>query len=159
PGVPPGAAAGLLAEPEPDRATVEVAAGEGVHPVAQDVRGDGGGGVIGPGPPGRLPGRIDHLDYREVPTSPAGKSQGSTIGSRLKCRNNCFTYAIVNVVPGLPASPTALNVTGILGKGLPVSTINGVKYLAGVNAVLGGANTNTTANADCSLTLNLPATF
>ena len=66
---------------------------------------------------------------------------------------------LVNVVAALPATPTALNVTGILGTGLPVSAITGVNYLAGVNTALGGGTTNTTASADCSLTLHLPATF
>jgi phage tail sheath protein FI len=66
---------------------------------------------------------------------------------------------LVNVVAALPAAPTALNVTGILGTGLPVTAIVGVNYLAGVNTALGGANTNTTASADCSLTLHLPVSF
>jgi len=66
---------------------------------------------------------------------------------------------LVNVVAALPAAPTVLNVTGILGTGLPVTAIVGVNYLAGVNTALGGANTTTTASADCSLTLHLPATF
>ena len=44
-----GAAAGLLAEPEPDRAAVEVPEEEGVEPLAQDVRGDAGGGGGGAG--------------------------------------------------------------------------------------------------------------
>ena len=65
----------------------------------------------------------------------------------------------MNVVAALPAPPTALNVTGILGTGLAVSNIAGVNYLAAVNNALGGGNTNTTASADCSLTLQLPATF
>jgi Bacteriophage tail sheath protein len=66
---------------------------------------------------------------------------------------------LVNVVTHLPSSPTALNVTGILGTGLPVTTISGVNYLAGVNTALGGGNTNTTASNDCSLVLHLPASF
>jgi phage tail sheath protein FI len=69
---------------------------------------------------------------------------------------------LVNVVAAEPAPPTAANtlkVTGVLGTGLPVSTIGGVKYLAGVNNILGGATTNTTASADCGLTLHLPAGF
>jgi hypothetical protein len=37
--------------------------------------------------------------------------------------------------------------------------VAGVNYLEGVNTPLGGGATSTTANADCSLTLTLPASF
>src|SRR5512135_2828246 len=53
--VPPGVLAGLLAQSEPDRAAVEVFAEDGAEPVAQDVRGDAGGGGRGVGSPGALP--------------------------------------------------------------------------------------------------------
>src|SRR3982750_698918 len=57
-GVPPGAVAGLLAEPEPDRAAVAVPAEGGVESLAPDIRGDAGGGGGRVGSPGRLPGRV-----------------------------------------------------------------------------------------------------
>ena len=47
-----GAAAGVFAELEPDRAAVEVPQEEGVEPLARDVRGDAGGGGRGAGSPG-----------------------------------------------------------------------------------------------------------
>ena len=66
---------------------------------------------------------------------------------------------LVNVVTGLPTTPTALTVTGVLGTPLPFTLSGGVNYLEGVNALLGGGPTNTTASADCSVTLHLPASF
>lgn len=63
---------------------------------------------------------------------------------------------LVNVTPSLPTTPTALMVTGVLGTALPYTASGGVNYLEGVNSILGGGNTNTTASADCSLTLTLP---
>jgi uncharacterized protein len=66
---------------------------------------------------------------------------------------------LVNVVAALPATPTALTVTGLLGTALPYTLVSGVNYLEGVNTILGGGPTSTTANADCSLTLNLPSSF
>ena len=66
---------------------------------------------------------------------------------------------LVNVKTGLPTAPTALTVTGLLGTPLPYTLVSGVNYLEGVNTVLGGSGTATTASADCSLTLHLPATF
>ena len=66
---------------------------------------------------------------------------------------------LVKVVAALPATPTALTVTGLLGTPLPYTLVAGVNYLEGVNTPLGGGATSTTANADCSLTLNLPASF
>src|SRR4051812_26953047 len=60
--VPAGAAAGVLAEPEPDRAAVEVPQEEGPEPLARDVRGDAGGGGRGAGSTGRLPGRVGDAD-------------------------------------------------------------------------------------------------
>src|SRR3954468_18990113 len=63
PGVPLGAAAGVLAEPEPDRAAVEVLEEEGAEPLARDVRGDAGCGGRGAGSPGGLPpGRVGDAD-------------------------------------------------------------------------------------------------
>src|SRR5512135_3174797 len=41
--VPAGVPAGLLAQPQPDRAAVEVPQEEGPEPLAQDIRGDAGG--------------------------------------------------------------------------------------------------------------------
>ncbi|HKF48703.1 MAG TPA: phage tail sheath C-terminal domain-containing protein [Terracidiphilus sp.] len=65
---------------------------------------------------------------------------------------------LVNVTTALPTpTPTALVVTGVLGTGLASTTVSGVSYLETVNAILGGGNTTTTASADCSLTLTLPA--
>src|SRR3954454_13540281 len=61
-GVPPGAVAGLLAEPEPDRAAVAVPAEDGVESLAQDIRGDAGGGGSRVGSPGRLSGRVGYAD-------------------------------------------------------------------------------------------------
>lgn len=66
---------------------------------------------------------------------------------------------LVNVAVALPTAPTALVVTGILGTPLPYTPVLGVNYLEGVNSALGGNITATTANADCSLTLHLPASF
>src|SRR4051812_35283235 len=64
--VPVGAAAGVFAEPEPDRAALEVPEEEGPEPLAQDVRGDAGGGGRGAGSAGRLSGRVVHVDERAV---------------------------------------------------------------------------------------------
>ena len=75
-GVPPGAAAGLLAEPEPDRAAVEVPEEEGVEPLARDVRGDAGGGGGGAGSPGRLSGRVGHADDGAVCDRGGGARRG-----------------------------------------------------------------------------------
>src|SRR4051812_25988663 len=61
-GVPPGAVAGLLAEPQPDRTAMEVPEEEGAEPLAQDVRGDAGGGGGGAGSPGRVSGRVVDAD-------------------------------------------------------------------------------------------------
>jgi uncharacterized protein len=77
---------------------------------------------------------------------------------------------LVNVVAAVPTPPTtALTVTGLLGAPLPATTIPpnpsttpptpGGTYLEGVNTILAGSATATTANADCSLTLNLPTSF
>jgi uncharacterized protein len=66
---------------------------------------------------------------------------------------------LVKVLAALPATPTALTVTGLLGTPLPYTSVAGVNYLEGVNTPLGGSATSTTANADCSLTLTLPASF
>ena len=66
---------------------------------------------------------------------------------------------LVNVAAALPTTPTALTVTGLLGTPLPYTLASGVNYLEGVNSILGGGNTNVTANADCSLTLNFPTGF
>jgi phage tail sheath protein FI len=52
---------------------------------------------------------------------------------------------LVNVTATLPASPTALNATGVLGTALTVSA---------VNTTLGGGTA--VASADCSLTLKYP---
>jgi phage tail sheath protein FI len=57
---------------------------------------------------------------------------------------------LVGVTTSLPATPTALEVTGILGTPL---TISGA---GSVDAHLGGSNTATTANKDCNLKLTLP---
>ncbi|MGA2688254.1 MAG: hypothetical protein ABSE85_09320, partial [Candidatus Korobacteraceae bacterium] len=74
---------------------------------------------------------------------------------------------LVNVdvtgLPTLPTLPPALTVSGVVGAALastPVTT-GGVttNYLESVNAILGGGSTATTANADCSLVLNLPSSF
>jgi uncharacterized protein len=71
---------------------------------------------------------------------------------------------LVNVnVTALSSTPAALTVSGVVGSALPTTAVvsGGVttNYLEGVNSVLGGGTTNTTANADCSLVLNLPGTF
>ena len=63
--VPAGAAAGLLAQPEPDRAAVEVPEEEGAEPLAQDVRGDAGGGGRGAGSPGSYHAELDSLMTEE----------------------------------------------------------------------------------------------
>src|SRR3954470_7445868 len=60
--VPAGAGARLFAEPEPDRAAVEVPQGGGVEPLARDARGDAGGGGGRAGSPGRFPGRVGEAD-------------------------------------------------------------------------------------------------
>jgi phage tail sheath protein FI len=52
---------------------------------------------------------------------------------------------LVNVTANLPTTPTALEVTGVLGTPLTISA---------VNTALGGGTA--VANADCSLTLTLP---
>jgi phage tail sheath protein FI len=52
---------------------------------------------------------------------------------------------LVNVAANLPTTPTALEVTGVLGTPLTISA---------VNTALGGGTA--VANADCSLTLTLP---
>jgi hypothetical protein len=57
---------------------------------------------------------------------------------------------LVNVVTAVTSPPTALTVTGLLGAALTIAT---------VNTALGGSATATTASADCSLTLQLPASF
>jgi phage tail sheath protein FI len=111
----------------------------------------------------------DPLAFNLTVTNLADGSTESFPAVTLNSNANNFVAAVVNepdagsqlvnVVAGLPATPTALNVTGILGTGLPVTTISGVNYLAGVNNKLGGGNTNTIASADCGLTLKLPATF
>ncbi len=64
---------------------------------------------------------------------------------------------LVNVTTALPASPTALTVSGLLGTPLPYTLSGGVNYLEGVNTILAGSPTGTTASADCSVTLTLPA--
>jgi uncharacterized protein len=66
---------------------------------------------------------------------------------------------LVNVVAALPTAPTALTVTGLLGAALPYTSSGGVNYLESVNTILAGNPTATTASADCSLTLQLPASF
>jgi phage tail sheath protein FI len=66
---------------------------------------------------------------------------------------------LVNVVAALPATPTALTVTGLLGAPLSYTTVGGVSYLGSVNTTLGGSTSSTTASADCSLTLTLPSSF
>ena len=75
-GVPAGAAAGVLAEPEPDRAAVEVPEEEGPEPLAQDVRGDAGGGGGRAGSPGRLPGRVGDADDGAVCDRGGGAGRG-----------------------------------------------------------------------------------
>jgi uncharacterized protein len=71
---------------------------------------------------------------------------------------------LVNVnVTALSATPVALEVTGVVGTALAstpvtVGTVT-TNYLESVNTILGGGNTATTANADCSLVLNLPPSF
>src|SRR3982751_5802278 len=80
PGVPVGAAAGVLAQPEPDRAAVEVPAEEGVEPLARDIRGDAECGGRGAGSPGRLPGRIVHADDGAVCDRGGGSSRGVSRG-------------------------------------------------------------------------------
>ena len=75
-GVPAGAAAGLFAQPEPDRAAVEVPQEEGPEPLAQDVRGDAGGGGGRAGSPGRLSGRVVHADDGAVCDRGGGAGRG-----------------------------------------------------------------------------------
>src|SRR3954470_16963164 len=74
--VPAGAGARLFAEPEPDRAAVEVPQGGGVEPLARDVRGDAGGGGGRAGSPGRLPGRVGDADDGAVLDRGGGASGG-----------------------------------------------------------------------------------
>jgi uncharacterized protein len=57
---------------------------------------------------------------------------------------------LVNVVANLPATPTALEVTGLLGTPLNITAAGGV------NAQLGGTITSLSASKDSSLVLNLP---
>lgn len=64
---------------------------------------------------------------------------------------------LVNVTTSLPSTPTALTVTGHLGGPLKYTNSGGVNYLETVNTAFGGSNFATTANNDCSLTLNLPS--
>jgi len=64
---------------------------------------------------------------------------------------------LVNVnTSNLATTPTALTVTGILGQALAYTLSGGVNYLEGVNSVLTGSATGTTASAACGLTLTLP---
>ena len=61
---------------------------------------------------------------------------------------------LVNVVTtSLPASPAALEVTGIVGAQIAIPGAGGV------NQQLGGSTAATTASQDCSLVLNLPPSF
>src|SRR5207244_5866490 len=63
----PEAPAGLLAEPEPDRAAVEVPAQGSVADLARELREDAGGGGRGAGQPARLPGAVADADDRAFP--------------------------------------------------------------------------------------------
>src|SRR5262245_18940429 len=101
PRVPPGAPAGLLPPFELDRAAVEVLAKEGIHPLAQDLRGDAAGRVRGVGPLGQLPGRVGHAPDREVPTPPPRPGSGLIANWLPNGRNASFTDAID--WPGEPA--------------------------------------------------------
>ncbi len=69
---------------------------------------------------------------------------------------------LVNV-GDLPSSFAALTVSGVVGTALASTAVitGGVttNYLESVNEILGGGNTVTTADADCSLVLNLPPSF
>jgi len=69
---------------------------------------------------------------------------------------------LVNV-GNLPLTFTALTVSGVVGTALASTAVitGGVttNYLESVNAILGGGNTVTMADADCSLILNLPSSF
>jgi phage tail sheath protein FI len=61
---------------------------------------------------------------------------------------------LVNVnVTSLPATPAPLTVSGVVGTALSITGASGV------NQALGGSTTAATANADCSLVLNLPPSF
>ena len=84
---------------------------EGVHALAQDVRGDGGGGVGGAGPPGGLPDGTDHADDREVSTPPQSKGRGRTAGGRMSCRTERFTFAIHRLSPRLRENPNSMPIT------------------------------------------------
>jgi uncharacterized protein len=53
----------------------------------------------------------------------------------------------------LSSTPAALEMTGVVGTALSITGAGGV------NQLLGGSTTATTANADCSLVLNLPPSF
>src|SRR3954467_3922620 len=111
PGVPPGAVASLLAQPEPDRAAVEVSQEEGLHPLASDVRGHAGGRVGSPRSPGRVPRRTEHAHDREVPTPPQGQSGGITAKRLLDWRNYSFTDAIPGPNPARRTKCPTLNVS------------------------------------------------
>ena len=61
---------------------------------------------------------------------------------------------LVNVdVSSLSSSPDPLSVSGVVGTALSIAGSGGV------NQALGGSTAATTANADCSLILNLPPSF
>ena len=90
------------------------------------------------------------------PSVTLDKNRQNFVGSVVNDRDN--GSQLVGVATSALTSPPAAAVvaSGIVGTALPATAVSGVNYLEGVNSILGGGNTVTTANLDGALSLGLP---
>ena len=89
------------------------------------------------------------------PSISLNSAQQNFVGVVVNDPDNGSQLVSVNT-SNLATTPTALTVTGILGKPLSYTLSGGVNYLESVNTALAGSATGTTTSAACGLTLTLP---
>ena len=90
------------------------------------------------------------------PSISLNSAQQNFVGVVVNDPDNGSQLVSVNT-SNLATTPTALTVTGILGKPLSYTLSGGVNYLESVNSALtGGHPTQTTTSVACGLTLTLP---